>query len=189
MSLEKNHDGDTWAIHCWDLEKKGFSPARIFADGGTGLRCGHQLAMPHAPCDLDNFHIMQDLTNMRRFFRNRLKTAISCLKQQTHKLNRSKTNGNVHLHVKHHRLALQEEKAALYLSNSIDTLVHWMQHDVLNMPGQPPTERQMLYDFIVAELKQLEGVHPHRIKEVRIMLEDENYLALSFVDVLNERHI
>jgi hypothetical protein len=62
-----------------------------------------------------------------------------------------------------------------------------MDHDVLNMPGQPPAIRKELYDFIVDEFKKLEKIHPHRIKEVQTMLEDENYLALSFVDVLDKK--
>ena len=55
LSQEKHRDGETWAIHLWDLEKKGFNPERVIADDGNGLRAGHQIALPHIPCDADNF--------------------------------------------------------------------------------------------------------------------------------------
>ena len=187
LSLEQQRDGETWAIHLWDLEKKGFAPERVFADDGSGLRAGHKLAMPHIPCDLDHFHILRDLKNMRRFFRNRLKTAVSWLNKQQHKFDKAMSKGNEDLHRKQLQLAINDEKHARFLSESVDTLVHWMDHDVLNMPGQPPEIRQECYDFIVDEFKKLEKIHPHRIQEVRTLLEDDDYLALSFVDVLHEK--
>lgn len=82
---------------------------------------------------------------------------------------------------------MKEEQLMRTLSGSLDILVNWMCHDILNMPGQPPKVRKELYDFVVYEMKKLEKIHPHRIKEIRTMLEDENYLALSFVDVLDEK--
>ena len=61
LSQEQQRDGDTWAIHLWDLEKQGFKPERIIADDGDGLRAGHKLALPHIPCDADHFHITKTL--------------------------------------------------------------------------------------------------------------------------------
>ena len=77
LSQEKHRDGETWAIHLWDLEKKGFNPERVIADEGAGLRAGHKIVFPNTPCDADNFHMTKTLIELRRYFRNCLKTAIS----------------------------------------------------------------------------------------------------------------
>ncbi len=185
LSQEQKRDAVTWAVNLLDLEKKGFKPERIFADDGGGLRAGHKLIMPDVPCDMDNFHVIKDLKDMRLFFRNRLKSAVSYLEILQDKFDRAEKKGNEHLHVNKLKLATADEKNISALSKTIDTLVDWIDHDVLNMPGKPPGIRKELYDFIVDEFKKIELIHPHRIKEVRIMLEDKNYLALSFVDVLD----
>lgn len=187
LSKENQRDGETWAIHLWDLQKKGLRPERLFADDGDGLRAGHKLALPNTPLDLDNFHISQDLMDCRRYFRNRLKTAVTYLKEQNRKMEKAKEKGNHAQHIRTLGLAKKEETKMRYLSESIDTLVSWMEHDVLTMPGYPPKERRELYDFIKEEFRKLEVIHPHRIKVIRTMLEDENYLALSFVGVLDEK--
>ena len=90
LSQEKQRDGKTWAIHLWDLEKKGFNPERIIADDGDGLRAGHKIALPHIPCDIDNFHITKTLIELRRYFRNSLKTAISYQNQLEDKMEKEK---------------------------------------------------------------------------------------------------
>jgi hypothetical protein len=187
LSSEQNREGDTWAIHLWDLQRKKFDPERIFADDGNGLRAGHKLAIPTIPVDLDNFHVIKDLNDTRRFFRNRLKTAVSYLEAQQHKFDRAKMKGNEHLHIHNLNLAIIDEKHIRSLSTSVDILVDWMQHDVLNMPGHPPAIRKELYNFVLDEFKKLEVIHPHRITDICIMLEDDNYLALSFVDVLDNK--
>jgi len=83
--------------------------------------------------------------------------------------------------------AKKEEEKMRFLSSAIDTLVNWMNHDVLNKAGPNPIIRKELYDFIVSEFKNLEAIHPHRIKEIRITLENQGPLQLAFTDVLNDK--
>lgn len=187
LSKEQDREGDTWAVHLLYLIDKGFNPERVIADGGTGLRSGHALALPGVPCDYDNFHIVMDLTDVRRFYRNRLKTAITNLKAQQEKLAKAQLKGKEDFDEAHLIQAQDEKYKIQKLSSSIDTLVNWLQHDVLFMPGGSPEERRELYDFIVDEFKILEAIEPHRIKQVRATLENQRDLVLAFVDVLNEK--
>jgi hypothetical protein len=83
--------------------------------------------------------------------------------------------------------AIISEKTARNLSGAIDTLVNWLHHDVLEKAGLPPKEREQLYDFVVSEIKKLESIQEHRIKSVRIALQNQKKQLLSFVQVLDDK--
>lgn len=189
LSLNDQRDGDTWAIHLMDLQKQGFDPERVFADDGSGLRAGHQYVFPNTPCDADHFHASKALMDIRRYFRNRLKSSSS-----HHILMES----NMDRVVNTERVSKQEKKVAQakkevtkfrYLSESIDTLISWIEHDVFNMAGHNPEIRRELFDFIVAEFKKLEKVHRHRIRAIRVKLKNQRDLLLAFSDVLNNKFL
>lgn len=187
LSPENNRDEITWGVNLLDLQAQGFNPDRIVADNGSGLRAGHQLVYPNTPCDGDNFHLCKNLQDLRRFFRNRLKTAISHYDNITTKLAKSKGTKKE----KKYQQKLYSAKKALskmkYLSEIIDILVEWMHHDVLNKAGTTLAVREELYDFISEEFYKLSTIHPHRIKEIYVTLKNQRDLFLRFVDVLNEK--
>jgi len=74
-----------------------------------------------------------------------------------------------------------------YLSQTVDTLVSWIEHDVLNKMGPALPVRKALYDFIVDEFTQLEVLHPHRIKALRVTLTEKRDIALAYCDALEEK--
>ncbi len=189
LSQEKHRDGDTWAIHLWDLEKKGFNPERIIADNGDGLRAGHKLALPHIPCDADNFHVTKTLIELRRYFRNRLKTAISYRKQLEDKMEKEKTKSLGQYQKYSHKLGLagRHEAKIKNISTTIDTLFSWMEHDILNKAGPNSATRYELFDFVVSEFKKIEKIHPHRIRPVRVTLQNQKNLLLAFSEVLDNK--
>jgi hypothetical protein len=189
LSYEDHRDGDTWGVHLLDLQEQGFSPESIFGDDASGLALGHNTVFPDIPYHLDNFHLLRDLTEVRRFVRNKLKTATSyCLKMMA-KMEKAKVAGNTHKHAKQLGKAKKNEKIMRKLSQTIDTLVDWMSHDVLNKPGLPPKDRRELYDFIVDELAKLAEIHPHRISSMVTTLRNQASKQLGFVDVLDEKFI
>lgn len=187
LSEEEHRDGDTWGVHLLDLLKQGFSPERIFGDDADGMASGHAQAAPLIPFHLDNFHLIKDLVEMRRFFRNRLATAVTYLAKTQAKMDKAKALGEPQQHAKKLGLARKDEKTMRILSQSIDTLVQWMQHDVLNKAGPKPEVRRELYDFITTEFETLAKVHGHRIKPVVTTLKNQADLQLMFADVLNEK--
>lgn len=187
LSLNDQRDGDTWAIHLMDLQKQGFNPDRVFADDGSGLRAGYQYVFPNTPCDADHFHIIKTLMDLRRYFRNRLKSCISHrilmelkMHELTDTIKATKQENKV-------AQAKKEESKFLYLSESINTLISWIEHDVFNIAGCNPDVRRELFDFIVAEFKKLEKIHRHRIRAVRVQLKNQRDLLLAFADVLNDK--
>jgi len=56
-------------------------------------------------------------------------------------------------------LARKHEAKIKHISTTIDTLVSWMEHDILNKAGPKPTTRYELFDFIVDEFKKLEEIY------------------------------
>jgi hypothetical protein len=110
LSQEDRRDGDTWAIHLLDLQKKQFNPERVIADDGNGLRAGHAIAFPNTPCDADHFHITQSLMDLRRFFRNKLKTAISYRISIEDKILKAMLKGHLNKHLEKYELSQQHEK-------------------------------------------------------------------------------
>jgi len=187
LSQEEQRDSETWAIHLWDLEKQGFKPERVFADDGDGLRAGHKIALPHIPCDADHFHITKKLMEMRRFFRNRLKSATSYQLELEEKMGKATAWGQPQRYAKKLGVARKHQQEMKYLSESIDTLVSWMQHDVLNMAGPNPTERYELFDFILEEFNKLADIHPHRIRDICTSLKNQRHLLLAFTHVLDNK--
>lgn len=187
LSEETHRDSDTWAIHLWDLEKQGLNPERFFADDGDGLRAGHNLVFPKIPCDADHFHVIKKLTDMRRFFQNRLKSASTYHNDMKEKMERAKQNDEPQSIAKKLGMAKRHEEQMRYLSESINTLVSWMQMDVLNKAGTNPIIRNELYDFILDEFKKLSVIHPHRIQDICVALTNQKHLLLAFTHVLNRK--
>jgi hypothetical protein len=189
LSQEEQRDADTWAINLLDLQKQNFNPERVIADDGSGFRAGHNIVFPKTPCDGDNFHMTKALTDLRRFFRNKLKTAISDHISMNSKLEKAIARGHSEKYLQKYEISKQEEDKMRYLSETIDTLVSWMEHDIFNMAGTAPTIRYELFDFIVDEFKKLEERYSHRIRAIRIALKNQKDLLLSFTKVLNEKFI
>jgi len=187
LTSEQHRDFDTWGTHILDLKEKGFNPDRLFSDDADGIRSAHKYVFPHVPCDLDNFHIIRDMINMRRYFRNCFKSAISNRKTLQDKVDKALLDKKLNDYSVQLELAKTKEKEMKCLSQSIDTLVSWMQHDVLNMPGLEPTSRDGLFDFILDEFNKIAIVHPHRIQSVCTSLKNQKNYLLAFVEVLNNK--
>ena len=102
---------------------------------------------------------------MRRYFRNKLKSALT-LRCACEKSGQSavKTK-DVTIIATELYAAQAEEKTMRHLTTTIDTLVSWMEHDVFNKPGSNIIVRRELFDFIVKELETLAKIHPHRIRQ------------------------
>jgi len=187
LSPEQDRDFDTWGTHLLDLEEQGLDPERFFGDAACSIKAASNYVYPKVPYDIDNFHIIKDLMDMRRYFRNCLKTAITnriTLQEKVDKaiLTKKMTNYNNQLEV-----ANMKEEEVKYLSQSIDVLVSWMQHDILNMPGLEPESRYELFDFVLYELDQLAKCHPHRIQSVCTTLKNQKQFLLAFTEVLNNK--
>ena len=170
-----------------DLQKQCLDPDRFIADDGTGLHAGLSISYPATPCDMDNFHLSKRLMELRRYFRNRLKSAMTYHEEIRRKMEKAKAMGNPQKYSKQLGLAKQHRDKMHALSKNIDILISWMEHDVLNKAGPNLLTREILYNFVVSEFEKLQAIHPHRIKEVVTYLKNQKNYALGFVDVLTTK--
>jgi hypothetical protein len=82
-------------------------------------------------------------------------------------------------------LARQTEVQALQLARDVRMLTQWLSHDVLALAGPVLATRQILFDFIVAELAQREPEDARRIRPVRVALQNQRDDLLAFAGVLD----
>lgn len=187
LSYEDHRDSDTWEIHLLDLQTQGLCPERAIGDDGAGLRAAHEIVFKGKPFDYDNFHLSKRLIDARLFFRNRHKTSFSSLIKEEEKLENVMKKGGPTLQSKNLEGAIYVEEKARYISETLDTLVSWMEHDVLSKAGAPLNIRKELYDFIVDELEKLATLHPHRIRPLCVTLRQKRDIALGFCEVLDNK--
>jgi len=184
LAAEDHRDEETWAIHLWDAQAKGLNPQRTIGDDGKGLVSGHKHVFPTTSYDYDNFHLSRSLMDLRRYYRNRLKSAITAL--TGHQRKSGNAEGNIELA---DDLCSSKKKVdgIRHISSTLDTLISWLEHDILNKAGPTPEDRRELYNFVVEQLRKLECMESHRIRPVRITLENKRDLVLAFADVLSAK--
>jgi len=188
LAVEDRCDETTWGVHLLDLSDQGLDLERTIADGGTGLRAGQRAAWGDAvPCDGDVFHAQMRLTQLVVFLERRAYKCINAHQDLQAKMERARKKANGQKLSKKLALARPTEAAAVDLADDIGLLVDWMDNDVLSVAGPNLQERQKLYDFVVEQLLRLEPQCPHRIRPVRIMLENHRDHLLGFAGVLDDR--
>jgi hypothetical protein len=84
-------------------------------------------------------------------------------------------------------LARQIEAQADRLARDIRLLTRWLSHDVLALAGPTLVTRQILFDFVVAELQRREPEDARRIRPVRVALQNQRDDLLAFAGVLDEK--
>ena len=182
LSIENQRDGETWAVHLLDAKEQGLLPSVMISDQAEGIVSAQKTVFSYCEHRYDNFHLSRSLMDLRRFYRNRLRRSITERKAVQKKL-----SDRVIIPADALSLALEKEQQDSHLSKTIDTLISWLEHDVLNKPGLPHQDRELMYDFIVQEFIRLEKIEPHRIASVRVTLENKKSDSLSFIKELEAR--
>jgi hypothetical protein len=170
-----------------ELRDRGFAPAAIISDGGSGLQAGHELALPEVPRRGDVFHVVQEVTPVVTFLENRAFQALEACnqlqRQQAHHERRhGRRDGRISQRL---RYAQPVAAAAVALADDVATLVGWLRHDLLAVAGPCPAERCTLYDFIVAELQARAPQCPHRLQPLCTYLVNQRDAVLAFAQRLD----
>ena len=112
-----------------------------------GIKPGrHLLRFDFENYNYDNFHLSHGLMDLRKFFRNRLKSTVRERNTLNNKLEKTPNDTQI---AETLNVAKEENIRAKNISHILDTLISWLEHDVLNKAGPTLKERQVLYDFIV----------------------------------------
>src|SRR4051794_16037455 len=188
LSLEQHRDGDTWGVRLLELVERGFQPEATIADFAKGLRCGQEQALPGVPCRGDVFHCLYEVGPLVRYLENRAYDAMQAVEKLTRQQKQhERRQGRKDLKVAQRlRLAKEAEGQAIALAEEVATLACWLRWDILAVAGPDYQSRRELLDLVVAELLQREGQCAHRIRPVRVMLENQGALLLAFAEQLDK---
>jgi hypothetical protein len=187
LSAEDRRDADTWGVRLLELRDRGFAPDATIADFGTGLRAGQKQALPGVPCRADVFHPPRDFSALSTYLDNRAYDAIAAHDQLSRKQSRYQRK-----HVWESRSVAMKASAAgraceqaIGLADEVRTLLRWWQQDVLAVAGDELATRRMLHDWVVEELRTRESRCEHRIRPVRVLLENHGDELLAFAEQLD----
>lgn len=188
LAKEKHCDEDTWGTHLLDLQQKqGLDPKYIIADFGKGLRAGHKEAWSSIECRGDIFHSIFDLKKLCRFLHNKVKDAETKREALKKKIRKKKKKGKGRELSRKLGHARTKERKAKQLFQDVAVLSQWMQEDIFALFGPPWEERKEMYSFVVEQLKTLEPQCSHRIRPVRVLLENHREELLLFAKEIDEK--
>jgi hypothetical protein len=185
LTAEESRDGETWAIHLWDLAAKGLQPDYTVADGGKGLRAGQALAWPEVPCHGDTFHAAQELSRLCQRLDNRAYAATNACDRLERKMHKAKRHHQGQHLSKALAQARERQLQVIAVADQVRTLAQWLQDDILAVAGPDATTRQALYDFVIDALAQLEHSEP-RVQPVRQRLANQRDALLAFARDLEQ---
>ncbi len=189
LTLVKHRDEDTWGYYLLNLrEKQGLNPERTIADAAKGLRAGQSNAWPDTPCNGDIFQIKCQYQKMLLALERLAIKAIRArenIEKKLAKINRRAPDFKELCE----RLisALEKEEVALQLHDDVQILIDWLSKDVFSLAGADYNERIELFNFILEELKSREELCRHRIRPVRIALENQREDLLAFAKILDQK--
>jgi hypothetical protein len=185
LAPEDQRDGETWAVHLWDLTAKGLHLDYTVADGGKGLRAGQALAWPEVLCHGDVFHALQDLGRLCQTLDNRAYAAINACDQLERKMHKAKRQHQGQRLSRALAQARQQQTQAITVADQVRTLAQWLQQDVLTFAGPDATIRCALYNFVIDALAHLEHSE-QRIQPVRQRLANQREALLAFAYDLDQ---
>src|SRR4051794_23229935 len=133
LSQEEHRDADTWGVRLLELADRGFAPEATVADFASGLRAGHEQALPGVACRGDVFHALKELTPLVRYLENRAYETIKARtklerKQAATERRRGRKGQDLAQKL---RSARQAEVKAIPLAGDVAVLGRWLREDIL----------------------------------------------------------
>lgn len=187
LSAEDHRDETTWGVHLLDCAEKGLNPEYTIADFGKGLRAGHAAAWEDVPCFGDVFHAVYEFQKLSTFLTNRAFHLLSASENIDSKMEKAKVKKQGQALSKKSAIVHQKSAQAIQLADDVNILLDWMKNDILAMAGPPLSERSLLYDFVLKELRSRESLCPHRIKPIMNLFQRHKEDLLAFAKILDEQ--
>jgi hypothetical protein len=186
LSAEEQRDGDTWAIRLLELRDRGFQPEATIADFATGLRKGHQQALPGVCCRGDVFHALHGFPALLTHLEARAYAAIATVDDLQRRGARfARRKGRQDRGIVNRTIAAGgAAEQAIALAEDVATLFAWLRQDILAVAGPPHRTRMMLYDWVVAELRARQD-RCGRIAPIRQLLDNQRDALLAFAEELD----
>jgi len=174
---QPDRSGASWWLALEQCRELGLSPESVIGDGGLGLRKGMAECFPDVPCDGDVFHALRDITQVLGYVE---KKALGAMGKVEEVLARRAKAAGVRRNGFSRRLgnARQRETALTDCHDRLETIYQFMREEVLDFNELAFEDRRGLFDWLVAEMRNIEGVHG-RIPSLRKKLERERDALLA----------
>ena len=187
LAKADDRDHESWAIHLYYLQERGYAPDTTIIDGGKGLTKGHAQALPKTTLRLDHFHFIRDLKNCSRFLKNKVASRVTKTLELVRRAEKAQDEKKKIACAQALSEAWTELGKLEETSATFGLLAGWLQHDILQLAGYQPGERAKLYDFIVQEITAIAVGHPHRIEAIVTSLHHRRKGLLDVANDLNEK--
>ncbi len=187
LSQETHRDGVTWGVRLLELKERGLDPEAFIADFGTGLRAGCDLAYAGTSCRGDTFHGLQTIVPVVSALENQAYEAIAARdalerKAATQQWRHGRANQSLTAKLAH---AKPKEAQAITLADDVALLADWLHHDLFAVAGPDCADRRLLYDFIVAQLRERAPQCPYRLNPLCTFLDNHRDQLLGFAETLD----
>ena len=189
LSQEAHRDGVTWGVRLLELQERGLDPEAFVADFGSGLRAGCDLAFADTPCWGDVFHGLHKVMPVVSTLENQAYQAIAArddLERKAAQHRRRQGRADPHLTAKLVHAKPKEEQA-IALADDVAILADWLRAEVFAVAGPSGTDRRLLYDFIVAELRARVAHGGDRLTQLCTFLDNHRDQLLGFADQLDRQ--
>jgi two-component sensor histidine kinase len=189
LSQETQRDGVTWGVRLLELQERGLDPEAFVADFGSGLRAGCDLAFADTPCWGDVFHGLHKVMPVVSTLENQAYQAIAArddLERKAAQHRRRQGRADPHLTAKLVHAKPKEEQA-IALADDVAILADWLRAEVFAVAGPSGTDRRLLYDFIVAELRARVAHGGDRLTQLCTFLDNHRDQLLGFADQLDRQ--
>jgi hypothetical protein len=194
LSPEEHCDETTWGTHLLELsEQRGLDLDYSIADGGRGLRAGHKAAWANLPCHGDVFHAQMSWSEASGFLERRAFAAMEACEKLERKIKalerdiHASTVQKLRKLRQHLQAARLESRRSVQAADDVALLAQWMGKDVLALAGENPATREMLFDFVVTELKSRQELCPHRLGPLACSMAAQRRQLLDFVGWLDDQ--
>lgn len=187
LTRENNRDGDTWGVRLLELNDRGYAPETSIIDSAKGLIKGYEEALPNTKLRHDHFHMISDLKDCARFFKNKEASTVTATLKAYKRVDVARDSQKKESLKRELSSLISELDIIETTHKTFSVLSQWMQHDVLQLAGHSPEERTMLFDFIVSEMEGLAVAHPHRIKAIITSLKARRDALVDVADTLNDK--
>jgi hypothetical protein len=184
LTLEDCRDAETWAIHLLEPMSKGFKPDVNISDLGTGMTKAFKDVLSDTEHRFDHFHLIKASKELVRYLKNQKESAVTRQIRVLEKMDKAKKKGKGNtLSIKLNQ-ASRETMQTESLYQHVSILCSWLQHDILQLGGHNPEDREKLFDFVLAELSSVTALSP-RIQSFVASLSNQKECLLAASHVLN----
>ncbi|OED49427.1 hypothetical protein ACH42_01800 [Endozoicomonas sp. (ex Bugula neritina AB1)] len=148
------------------------------------MKRAFQDILPDTEHRFDHFHLIKAQKETVRYLKNQKESALTDLIRLDEQMERAKAKSKGRTLSTKRAQASKNAAKTETLYRHVSTLSSWLQHDILQLPGHNPTDREMLFDFILEELSSVAS-ESHRIKALVTSLTHQKSHLLSVSHVLN----